>query len=392
MSTMNYITLAEALAQVPDPRAAHGQRYEWLFLLVVIGAALMSGKKTLLEINSWVQAHGDELKTTLQPKKGRVPSLGTLRRVVCDVAITKLEAALSKFQLGLLNETGDAGTLLTQDGRELHGLALDGKTVRGASAHGELIHLVSLVHHGSGLVLDQDKASKKLHERRVAEKLLVRNDLQGTVITTDALHTCQKQAKQIRQRGGDYLFVVKRNQRALYDDIEAAFSVLPPKGTCETEFWHYETTTVYHRGHGRTETHTLESTPALNHYLPFADVGQVVRRTRTAIEHSTKEKAVSVEYLITSLDRQRVTLDQVEQLRRGHWTIENVTHYPRDVSFGEDRSQIRSGNAPQALAALRNAIAALLRMSKAGPLCPAAFATANAHLQIPLRLMGAIAT
>jgi predicted transposase YbfD/YdcC len=391
MSTVNYTTLAEALQEIPDPRSAQGQRFEWLFLLMVIGAAIMSGKDTLIDINDWVQAHGEELKATLQPKKQRVPSLCTLRRALCDVAITKLEAALGKFQVGLLGETGGAGTLLTLTGRELHGQAVDGKTVRGASAHGELIHLVSLVHHGSGLVLDQDKATAKLHERRVAEKLLARNALQDTVTTMDALHTCQKQAKQIRQGGGDYLFVVKRNQRTLYDDIEAAFSVLPPKGTCETEFWQYATTTVHHRGHGRTETHTLDSTTALNHYLPFADVGQVIRRTRTAIEHSTKDKTVSVEYLITSLDRQRVNLDQVEQLRRGHWTIENVTHYPRDVSFGEDRSQIRSGNAPQALAALRNAVASLLRIEGWTTL-PSGFRYCQRSPQIPLRLMGAIAT
>ena len=362
MSEMNYITLAEALAQVEDPRDARGKRFEWMFLLVVIGAALMSGKKTLLDINSWVQGHGDELKTALQPKKGRIPSLATLRRVVCDVTIATLEEALRKFQAGLIDESGGAGTLLTHDGGELHGLAVDGKTVRGASAHGEFIHLVSLVHHGSGIVLDQEQTAKKGHERRAAETLLARNDLQDMVITTDALHTCQKQAKQIRQRGGDYLFVVKRNQRTLYDDIAAAFAALPPKGTCESEFWQYAATTVHRHGHGRTETHTLESTPALNHYLSFADVGLVVRRTRTAIEHSTKETSVSVEYLITSLDRRRVNLEQIEQLRRGHWTIENVVHYVRDVSFGEDRSQLRSGNAPQVMAALRNAIAALLRI------------------------------
>lgn len=391
MSTFNYTTLAEALAEIPDPRSARGQRFEWLFLLIVIAGAMMSGESTFVGINDWVQRHSDELKATLQPKKGRVPSLGTLRRVLCEVAITQMEAALSKFQAGLAGESGDAGTVVTQEGRLLQGQALDGKTVRGASVHGELVHLVSLVHHASGLVLDQDKASVKLHERRVAEQLLERNALQDTVTTMDALHTCRKQARQIRQGGGDYLFVVKRNQRTLYDDIDAAFSVLPPKGTCEEEFWQYETAIVEHYGHGRTETHSLESTTALNHYLAFDDVAQVVRRTRVCLEHSTKTQSVSSEYLITSLERQRVTLAQVEQIRRGHWTIENVTHYPRDVSFGEDRSRIRSGNAPQALAALRNAVASLLRI-EGWPTLPNGFRYCRRSPQIPLRLMGAIAT
>ena len=171
----------------------------------------MCGESKSNEIHNWVQMHGDELKATLKSKKGRLPSPSTLRRVVCDAAVEKVEAALGKFQAGLIGESGDAGTLITQDGQALHGQALDGKTVRGASAHGELIHLVNLVHHGSGLVLDQDKATVKLHERRVAEKLLARNDLHDTVTTMDALHICDKQAKQIRQGGGDYLIGGCRN-------------------------------------------------------------------------------------------------------------------------------------------------------------------------------------
>ena len=105
------------------------------------------------------------------------------------------------------------------------GQALDGKTVRGASAHGELVHLVGLVRHGCGLVYDQVKASAKLHERRAAEVIFARNELRNTVTTTDALHTCKKQAQQLLAGGGDYVFVVKGNQRTLYDDISAVFTV-----------------------------------------------------------------------------------------------------------------------------------------------------------------------
>ena len=273
-----------------------------------------------------------------------------------------LEEAVSRFQRELAGECGEAGSVVTQQGEQLVGQALDGKTVRGASAHGELVHLVGLVRHECGLVYDQVKASVKMHERRAADTIFGRNDLRYTVTTTDALHTCKKQARQILQGGGDYVFVVKGNQRTLYDDISAAFTVLPPHGSWEQEYWQYEAVTVPYYGHGRTELLTLESTTALNAYLSFPGIAQVVRRTRWVLEHSSGKTTVSVEYLITSLDRGRVTLDQIETFRRGHWTIENVTHYARDESFGEDRSQIRTGNAPQALAALRNAVAALLRI------------------------------
>ena len=82
--------------------------------------------------------------------------------------------------------------------------------------------------------------------------------------------------------GGDYLFVVKGNQRMLYDDISAAFTVLPPHGSWEQAYWQYEAVTIDYSGHGRTEQITLESTTALNHYLAFPGIAQVVRRTRCA--------------------------------------------------------------------------------------------------------------
>jgi hypothetical protein len=110
----------------------------------------------------------------------------------------------------------------------------------------------------------------------------------------DALHTSARQAKQIGQGGGDYVFVVKRNQRTLYEDIAAAFAALPPKGSCEEAFWQYETATVKRRGHGRTETYLIESTTALNHYLDFPDVAQVLRRTRHSLDHPTQRLTVSV--------------------------------------------------------------------------------------------------
>lgn len=103
--------------------------------------------------------------------------------------------------------------------------------------------------------------------------------------------------------------------RSLYDDIAAAFTVLPPKGSSEEAFWQYETATVKRRGHGRTDTYIIESTTALNHYLDFPEVAQVIRRTRRSLDHTTRRLSVSVEYLITSLDRTRVTLEQVELFR-----------------------------------------------------------------------------
>ena len=251
--------------------------------------------------------------------------------------------------------------------------------------------MVAVVAHEHGLVWAQANAATKLGERKVAERLLAQLPLSGAVTTFDALHTSVKQAQQIRRQGGHYLFIVKRNRKTLYQDIDDAFSVLPPQGSCEIDFWQYQQWGSHERSHGRTVDYVLESTPALNNYLAFPDVAQVVRRTRYVDGHRTHRQRVHVEYLVTSLSRQLVSLEQVAQLRRWHWTIENGTHYPRDVSFGEDRGHLHSGTAAEALAAFRNAIVGTLRV-EGWPYLPNAFRYCQVNLQTALRWIGAIAT
>lgn len=389
-------SLVEYLATIPDPRCRQGRRYEWIFLLTLITAAMMTGESTQVGISQWIVAHESDLVRWLQPKSGRVPSLATLRRVLCGVSIEALEQALGSYLQEQQLDMGESGQVVTLTGERLQGQAVDGKTVRCATAHatpqGKATHLVAVVSHETGLVLRQANAPAKLDEPRVAQKLLATLPLQGTVTTFDALHTSVKQAKQLRRQGGHYLLVVKRNQKTLYHDIDDAFTVLPPQGTCETEFWQYECgTTQATRGHGRTEHYLLESTPALNQFLAFPDVAQVVRRTRWVRQHRTQRDSVHVEYLITSLPRTLVTLDQVARLRRWHWTIENVTHYPRDVSFGEDRCQVHSGSAAEALATFRNAVAGTLHV-RGWPYLPNGFRYCRYHPQTMLRWIGAIAT
>jgi predicted transposase YbfD/YdcC len=388
-------SLVEYLATIPDPRSRRGRRYEWVFLLTLMASAMMTGESTLVGMSQWIVAHEQDLVQWLQPKRRRVPSLATLRRALCRVELSAVEQAVGAYLQGRRLDMGESGQVVTLTGERLQGQAVDGKTVRCATAHtapqGTATHLVAVVSHENGLVLKQANAPAKLDERAVAQQLLAALPLQGTVTTFDALHTSAKQAKQIRRQGGHYLFVVKHNQKTLYQDIDDAFTVLPPQGTCETDFWQYECCTQATRGHGRTEHYLLESTPALNHFLAFPDVAQVVRRTHWVRHHRTQRESVNVEYLITSLPRTLVTLAQVAQLRRWHWTIENVTHYPRDVSLGEDRCQVHSGSAPEALAALRNAVAGTLH-AQGWPTLPNAFHYCRYHLQAMLQWIGAIAT
>jgi hypothetical protein len=113
------------------------------------------------------------------------------------------------------------------------------------------------------------------------------------------------------------------------------------------------------KGHGRRERRTLRATTGLNAYLDWPGVAQVGR-----IESEVKrdgETSREVRYFITSAPRPLANAALLLRWVRGHWSIENRSHYVRDVTFGEDASQIRKGSGPEVMAALRNAAIGLLR-------------------------------
>lgn len=394
MSEDNYSTLTAALQQVPDPRNRRGQQIEWHYLLTVMAAALVAGQQSGRAMAQWARAHQGVLVASLQPRRQRVPSAATLCRVLADVPREQIEQCISGYTDGLDAADATSGRIVTAQGEVLRAQSVDGKTVCTASAYGTTHHLVSLVRHGSGVVLAQAEAAVKLDERQVAQALLTPARLAGTVTTFDALHTQRKQAELILAGGGHYLMSVKRNQPALYEALALAFSILPPTTPADAQdaaAWGYARVATVSKAHGRLEVRTLERLTGLNDYLAWPGVAQVLRRTCRRTHLRTGKTTVQIRYAITSLAPDQVSLRQLEQLWRGHWTIENQVHHVRDVSFGEDANRVRTGNAVEVLAALRNAIMALLRY-EGWPCLPTACRHFAAHPQLALHLIGAFSS
>jgi predicted transposase YbfD/YdcC len=108
------------------------------------------------------------------------------------------------------------------------------------------------------------------------------------------------------------------------------------------------------KGHGRVEVRILRTTTILTKHQDWAGLRQgfELRRERTEKEKTT----VEVVHGITSLSRQRANATRLLALTRGHWGIENGSHYRRDVTLGEDASRIRKESSPEVMAALRNTV------------------------------------
>lgn len=386
MDQPQYSTLAEALAVVPDPRKARGKRYPWLLLLILLAAGLASGQQTARAIAHWLRLHADELKAAL-PQLVRIPSESTLLRTLRLVDVVVLEAALAGLAAAQNPQQAAPSEVVTPLGTRLQALALDGKSLRGASASGAPTHLVSLVQHGVGTTLAQVAVGEKRNELSAIPPLFAARDLTDTIITSDALHTQRSFARAIHEAGGYYLMIAKANQPQLRDDLSLFFEL--PAIIADHEQWDWVETVS--KGHGRLEVRRLECISGDCDYLSWPGATVILRRTCERQVYRTGKTTRTVLCGVTNLPVRETSAALLEQLWRGHWTIESASHHVRDVTLGEDRNHMHTGQAPQTLAALRNSLLALWRRNGWTNIADAVRATA-ASVAAALALIGAATT
>jgi len=234
-------------------------------------------------------------------------------------------------------------------------VALDGKTLRGSKKQGAPgTHLLSALAHHVGVTLAQHAVDDQSNAITAVETILQQLVLEGRIVTMDALLTQRHVAQTIVDKGGDYVMIVKENQPRLRADIELVFT-LPPVGDRQ------DTARTVEIGHGRIEQRNVTTSEALVGDSDWPGLAQVFELGRHVIFQKTGEERVEVVYGVTSLRPARATPEHLLALVRGQWQIENKLHWVRDVTFDEDHSQVRSGNIPQVLAALRNTTIGLLR-------------------------------
>jgi len=201
-------------------------------------------------------------------------------------------------------------------------------------------------------------------------------DLHEAVVTADALHCQRDHVTYLAQRGADWILTVKGNQPGLHNQLATLPWRLVPDADRDTA-----------RGHGRREIRTLKIL-SVSTGIEFPDAAQAIqiRRRRRRLDEPKRFTTETV-YAITDLQAHQAKPMQLADWIRGHCSIENKTHWVRDVTYDEDRSQIRTGTGPQVMAAIRNAAIGALRLAGATNI-----AAANRHhardANRPLALLG----
>jgi predicted transposase YbfD/YdcC len=340
--------LIEVFAAIPDFRKPRGKRHPLTAIFALACCAMLCGARSYSAMAEWGRNYGTRIAQALGFTHA-TPCAATLHTIFRHVDRDEFESHLGAWADSVV------GSLPAAPEAPEPAVALDGKTLRGSKKQGAPgTHLLSALAHQVGVTLAQHAVDDKTNEITAVETILAQLVLEGRIVTMDALLTQRHVAQRIVDKGGDYVMIVKDNQPQLRADIELVFT-LPPLGDRQ------DTARTVDIGHGRIEQRNVTTSAALVGYSDWPGLAQVFELGRHVLIQKTGEERVEVVYGVTSLSPARATPGRLLALVRGQWQIENQSHWVRDVTFDEDRSQVRCGNIPHVMAAIRNTTIGLLR-------------------------------
>jgi predicted transposase YbfD/YdcC len=352
-----------ALEQVKDRRGKKGKRYPLAFLLTLLLLGKMAGETKLEGIIDWINERQQELKKLLNWPKGFPVSKTYIDALAkCDheeiakaiaQVIVKARAVEQcdeqPSRLVAHKELGQAPLIQT---------AVDGKILRGTLKHGREdqppVHLLSFYECESGVVLDQSVVKSKNNEESACKAILHPVLVKGRILSADAIFSCREWCATVHAYKGYYFIPIKENNPAVLRDLTDFFA---DKGIDRSEFQHHK---QVNKGHGRLETREVWTSTQMNEWFEceWAGIAQVFMIKTTIQEKG--EKRTEITYGMTSVPRKKANAARILDLKRKHWCIENRLHYRRDVTLGEDASQVRTQGVPEVVAALNGGILALM--------------------------------
>lgn len=343
--------LFAVLSTVPDGRRSQGLRYPLAMLLVVTVTAVLCGARSLAGVRRWALGAPVAVRAAMRVPGDdpcALPAVSTFGRALAKVDGDGFDDAAYGFLGALVDEV--EGDEPWNDGPV--GLAVDGKTSRGARDRDtKAPHLVAAVRQDTGTVAAQRQVAVKSNETRAFAPLLDTLDIAGMAVTADAMQTTRPNAKYLRTRGAYYVLPVKANQPRLFETINAM----------DWEHPDVRVHTTMETSKGRREERVLRVLPAPKG-LPFPDATQVFLIERTTYGRRGVRIGCTAEVGVTSVPALLAGPVRLSRLIRGQWSIETV-HNIRDVTYREDNSRIRKGNAPRIMATCRNLAISLARLA-----------------------------
>ena len=340
--------LFDDLEIVKDPRAKRTQKHSFKDILVIAILAIIAGAKGWEDIENYGNSKYLWLKEFLLLPNG-IPSDDTFRRVFERIKPEEFEKLFVKF-IQQLN--GDmVGEVIPIDGKNLRGSYDREKGIKSLT-------LVTAWASQHKLILGQVKVENKSNEITAIPTLLNLLDIQGAIITIDAMGTQTKIVQLIREKKADYVLTLKENHPTIYHQVKEQFNLMKNKGFDDQKISHdYR----IEKGHHRIEKRHVWAIP-ITKFNSLHDRDKwlglqtivVVERTRHLWNKITHE----VQFYLSSLPPDAQKLGKII---RQHWEIENQVHWVLDMNFDEDACRIRSGHSPHNIALIRRLALNMLR-------------------------------
>lgn len=354
MAKRKRVELSEVVSHfesLEDSRSPINRHHPLVSVVTISLMAVLSGADGPTSIRQWAEAKIDFLLSALDLPKG-VPSKDVFRRVMMALDPQAFQACFVSW----LDSLQQASTANPQQRKTM---AVDGKCLRRSHDRAKglgPLHLVSVWLSDAGLTLAQTATDTKSNEITAIPEVLKLVDMNGAIISIDAMGTQVAIAEQIVDGGGDYVLALKANQGGLHksvieyvdEHVNDDFARLKVKRHVETE-----------TKHGREESRS---------YLQFSVPPDLEGRSRwkglrtigLVIYESQRggKDTLEVRYFISSL---RLGVKQFARAVRNHWGIENTCHWSLDMTYREDEQRTRHRQLAENLAWLRRFTLSLIK-------------------------------
>jgi len=341
------IVFLDYFTDLPDPRQQGKVVYPLDEVLLLCLLAVLAGAETFADIARFGEKKLSLLRRFL-PFRDGTPAHDHLGDIF---AVLDAEAFQSCFVSWVASLNGAPADVI----------AIDGKTSRRSyqkKGAKEAIHMVSAFATRQRLVLGQTKVAEKSNEIIAIPKLLGMLEIEGAIVTIDAMGCQREIAKKIVDKKADYILALKGNQGSLREDVELFAAEQKSNGFKDTKVSRHETVDG---DHGRVETRA---------YTVIHDIAWLQERhdwpglKSVVMVESTREIGGKIEretrFYITSLV---LAAQLIGPVIRSHWAVENSLHWVLDMVFRDDECRVRKDHAPANFTTLKHMAHNLMRLA-----------------------------
>lgn len=343
--------IEQHFGELEDPRMDRTKLHKLIDILAIAICALIGGADNWEDVEEFGKARLEWFKTFLEIANG-IPSHDTFNRVFARLDPEQFQACFMRWMMAVSQLIG--GQVI----------AIDGKVVRRSHDKGigkAAIDMVSAWATANHLVLSQVKVDEKSNEITAIPQLLEALEVEGCIVTIDAMGCQTEIAEKIIMREANYVLALKENQGNLYEDAVHLFDDL--EGS-QYKAYAFDYDKTINKDHGRIEIRecwTISDLETLQDLRGFANWKNLATVSRIrSVRRIGEEQSCDDRYHITSLTGAKRILKSV----RTHWCVENELHWTLDLAFDEDRCRVRKDHGPENFALLRHIALNLLKQEK----------------------------